>query len=157
MVAAKSSGYDLQAWCFVSKVNIRQIDGKELDYEMGMLKQYCHSQGAYRNFCQRCGATVFWHDDERPGVVDVSVGLLDAEEGARSEDWLEWATARVSFEEFASNKTLVSSELQLGTTEDLTKGQKDRGTSKKGLSTGHAKLPSELFHTRLFLAYSSVT
>lgn len=105
----KSSGYDLQAWCFVSKVNIRQIDGKELDYDMGMLKQYCHSQGAYRNFCQRCGATVFWNDDERPGVVDVSVGLLNAEEGARSEDWLEWATARVSFEEFASNKTLVSS------------------------------------------------
>ena len=104
-----SAGYDIQAWAFVPKTNIRQMDGKELDYDMGTLKRYSHTQGAYREFCGTCGATVFWHDDERPGVVDVSVGLLDAEEGARAEHWLEWATGRVSFEECAQNKTLVSS------------------------------------------------
>ncbi|KAI4178522.1 MAG: hypothetical protein L6R41_008354 [Letrouitia leprolyta] len=104
-----SSGYDIQAWAFVPKANIRQKNGKELDYSMGTLKQYSHSKGAYRNFCGTCGATVFWHDDERPGLVDVSAGLLDAQEGARAEDWLEWATERVSFQEFAQNKSLISS------------------------------------------------
>ncbi|KAL8762622.1 MAG: hypothetical protein Q9184_001423 [Pyrenodesmia sp. 2 TL-2023] len=104
-----STGADLQAWAFVPKSNIRQLDGKELEYSMGTLKRYQHSKRAYREFCGTCGATVFWHCDERPGVVDVSVGLLDAEEGARAENWLEWATDRVSFEECAQNKTLVSS------------------------------------------------
>lgn len=78
-----SSGYDIQAWAFVPKSNIRQKNGEELDYSMGTLKQYSHSKGAYRNFCGTCGAAVFWHDDERPGVVDVSAGILDADEGDR--------------------------------------------------------------------------
>lgn len=104
-----SAGYDIQAWAFVPKTNIRRLDGEEMDYRMGTLKRYSHSKGAYREFCSTCGATVFWHCDERPGIIDVSVGLLDAEEGARAEDWLEWATGRVSFEECAQNKTLVSS------------------------------------------------
>ncbi|KAI4144762.1 MAG: hypothetical protein L6R39_004046 [Caloplaca ligustica] len=104
-----SSGYDIQAWAFVPQTNIRQLDGKELDYGMGTLKRYSHSKGAYREFCGTCGATVFWHCDQRPGIVDVSAGLLDAEEGAKAEDWLEWATERVSFEECAQNTTLVSS------------------------------------------------
>ncbi len=104
-----TTGADIQTWAFVPKSNIRQLDGKELDYSMGTLKRYQHSKRAYRDFCGTCGATVFWHCDERPGIVDVSAGLLDAEEGARAENWLEWATERVSFEECAQNKTLVSS------------------------------------------------
>ncbi|KAL8951624.1 MAG: hypothetical protein Q9222_002424 [Ikaeria aurantiellina] len=104
-----STGYDIQAWAFVPKTNIRQMNGEEMNYEMGTLKRYVHSRRAEREFCGTCGATVFWHCDERPGIIDVSAGLLDAEEGARAEDWLEWATERVSFEECAQNKTLVAS------------------------------------------------
>ena len=103
-----STGYDIQAWAFVPKPNILQIDGKALDYGMGTLKRYSHSKGAYREFCSRCGATVFWHCDERPDLIDVSVGLLDAATGARAEEWLEWAIERVSFEECAQNTRLVS-------------------------------------------------
>jgi hypothetical protein len=33
--------------------------------------------------------------------MDVSVGLLDADEGARAETWLDWWTGRVSFAEDA--------------------------------------------------------
>jgi hypothetical protein len=54
-----------------------------------------------------CGATVFWHCEERPGLVDVSAGLLDPEEGARVESWLDWCTERVSFEEMAVSRGLV--------------------------------------------------
>lgn len=55
--------------------------------------------GVLRDFCPRCGATVSWHDRWRPDLIDVSVGLLDATEGARAEAWLDWWTGRVTFVE----------------------------------------------------------
>ena len=120
-----ASGYDIQAWvnylsrtsspimlisqAFVPKVNILQTNGKPLSFSIGTLKGYDSAEGIYRNFCGTCGATCFWHSDERPELIDVSVGLLEANTGARAEEWLDWATERVSFEEHAQNKTLISS------------------------------------------------
>lgn len=103
-----SSGFDIQPWAFVPKRNILQLDGKPLNFETGSLKQYESAQGIYRNFCGTCGATAFWHCDERPELIDVSVGLLDAKEGARAESWLQWWTDRISFEEAAQNKDLIA-------------------------------------------------
>ena len=101
-------GNDVQTWAFIPKVNIRQVNGEPLDFSMGTLKQYESTKGKYRNFCGTCGATVFWHDDTRPHLIDVSVGLLDAKSGARAEELLEWATERVSFQEDAQNKDLIA-------------------------------------------------
>lgn len=103
-----ASGFDIQMWTFVPKANILQITGEPLNFGNGSLKQYNSSKGVYRNFCGTCGATVFWHDESRPKLIDVSVGLLDAAEGARAESWLEWRTDRVSFEEEAQNKALIA-------------------------------------------------
>ncbi|KAL8861464.1 MAG: hypothetical protein Q9178_001988 [Gyalolechia marmorata] len=104
-----ATGYDIQAWMFAPKKNVRQLDGKEIDFTMGTLKTYSHSPGAYRDFCGKCGATVFWRSEERhKELVDISVGLLDADEGARAEEWLEWWTKKVEFEELALNKSLVA-------------------------------------------------
>ena len=103
-----ASGFDIQTWAFVPKANIKQLDGKPLDFSAGTLKRYDSSKGVYREFCGRCGATVFWHSDSRPDLIDVSVGLLDAEEGARADSWLDWETERVSFQEEAQNKDLIS-------------------------------------------------
>ena len=101
------SGYDIQTWAFVPKVNILQLDGTPLDFSAGTLKRYNSSKGVYREFCGKCGATVFYHADRRPDLIDVSVGLLDAEEGTRAESWLGWKTDRVSHEEDAQNKDLI--------------------------------------------------
>ncbi|KAI8951527.1 hypothetical protein F4801DRAFT_601111 [Xylaria longipes] len=68
-----------------------------------ILTSYESSQGVRREFCSRCGATVFWRDRWRPELIDVSAGLLDAAEGARAESWLDWWTGRVSFAEDAEN------------------------------------------------------
>ena len=103
-----TSGYDIQTWAFIPKPNILQLNGKPLHFEMGTLRQYQSSVGVYREFCGKCGATVFWHCDERPNLIDVSVGLFDAQEGSRAESWLDWWTDRVSFEEEAQNKDLVA-------------------------------------------------
>lgn len=106
-----NSGFDIQAWTFIPKANLYHMDGKPLDFAaMGdALGEHQSSKGVHRQFCRTCGATVFWRDDVRPGLIDVSVGLLNAEEGSRAESWLYWRTERVSFEEEAPNRVLVES------------------------------------------------
>jgi hypothetical protein len=74
------------------------------------MRTYQSSEGVVRIFCGVCGAGCFWDSEERGGVlVDVAVGLLDAETGARAEDWLEWWWGRVSYKELGLNKSLVRS------------------------------------------------
>lgn len=105
-----ASGFEVQPWAFVPKCNILQEDGKALDFQMGTLKTYPSSEGVWREFCGVCGANVFWRCKEnRPDLVDVSVGLLDPEEGARAENWLWWWKNRVSFREFCVSERLVAS------------------------------------------------
>lgn len=80
-----------------------------LDFEMlrhlppgrNPLRSYESSRGVLREFCHICGATVFWHSNERPDLIDVSVGLLQAREGARAEGLLAWWLERCSFAEDA--------------------------------------------------------
>ncbi|MCJ1409968.1 hypothetical protein MMC19_004052 [Ptychographa xylographoides] len=103
-----AAGFDLQTWVYVPKVNIKQRDGAPLDFNMGTLKMYSKNQGIYHDFCGVCGATVFWHSDkQRPEVIDISAGLLESPVGARAEDWLQWRTDRMSFQEDAQNKVLI--------------------------------------------------
>ena len=72
----------------------------EVLHNLGLLKCYKSSSNVTREFCGTCGATIFWRGDEkRGGLVDLSTGLLDAEDGVRAENWLHWFTGRVSFEE----------------------------------------------------------
>lgn len=101
-------GSPVQAWTFVSKTNLFKRDGSELSYDLDMLQSFESTPGSTREFCRRCGATVFWHNAKRPGVVDVSVGLLRASEGALAKTWLHWWTERVSFSEDAIDKQLIA-------------------------------------------------
>ncbi|KAK1463133.1 glutathione-dependent formaldehyde-activating enzyme [Colletotrichum melonis] len=105
------SGFEVQTWAFVPRCNIffhipGPDDGQSgilplnfVDLPAGIVKTYESSPGVFREFCGNCGATIFWRDSWRPDVIDVSVGLLRADEGARAETWLDWWTERCSFEE----------------------------------------------------------
>jgi hypothetical protein len=104
-----ASGFEIQPWAFVPKGNLIPEDGKGLDFRMGTLKSYLSSKGIWREFCGVCGANVFWHCEERPDLIDVSVGLLDPAQGARAEQWLEWWEGRVSFRELCVSESLVAS------------------------------------------------
>lgn len=80
------------------------LDFKELESLPGgrnPLRSYESSRGVLREFCHLCGATVFWHSQKRPDLIDVSVGLLRASEGARAEGLLQWWRDRCSFAEDA--------------------------------------------------------
>ena len=108
-----AAGFPVQSWAFIPKANIIKRDSTSLDFSLGSLQQYESSVGVFREFCSICGATVFWHCEERPDLIDVSVGLLRSKSGARAEDLLEWETGRVSFKEEALDQELVTS-LELG-------------------------------------------
>lgn len=121
------SGFEIQSWAFVPRVNIMFATGDSnsdddgqnsnttweiLNFDKlhrnGTLIGYESSQGVLREFCPSCGATVFWHDTSRPELIDVSAGLLvpiassgDSGEGVRVESLLEWWAERVSFAEDA--------------------------------------------------------
>lgn len=101
-----SCGFPIQTWAFVPKSNILNEDGSPLEFGRGSMRRHNSSPGVYREFCGSCGATAFWHCDERPLLIDVSVGLLQAN-GARAEDWLDWAPNRVSFAEMAVQYDLI--------------------------------------------------
>ncbi|KAJ5166650.1 uncharacterized protein N7482_005431 [Penicillium canariense] len=101
-----NSGFPIQVWAFIPKSNLFQVDGSPLTFDRGTMRQYRSSPGVYREFCNRCGAMVFWHNDGRPTLIDVSAGLIQGGT-ARSEELLDWATGRVSFGEMAVQKDLV--------------------------------------------------
>ena len=108
-----AAGFPIQSWAFIPKANILKPDSTPLNFSFGRLQQYQSSAGIFREFCSTCGATVFWHCEERPDLIDVSVGLLRSNTGALAEDWLEWETGRVSFKEDALDQELVTA-LELG-------------------------------------------
>ncbi|ORY60623.1 uncharacterized protein BCR38DRAFT_306178, partial [Pseudomassariella vexata] len=109
-----TSGFEIQNWAFVPRTNTTlYFDGSKkpipLDFNSLSVKTslgtYQSSKGdinAFRHFCLQCGATLFWRDAYRTDVIDVSVGLMDAPEGARAERWLDWCTYRVSFSKDAA-------------------------------------------------------
>lgn len=61
-----------------------------LDGRFGTLSMYSSSDDVQRYFCSRCSATIFYAVDDRPDLVDVAVGVLNAPEGARAESLLLW-------------------------------------------------------------------
>ena len=102
------NGFDFTAWAFVPTSDISlDADGTvPFSRGFGTLRAYRSSDKATKRFCSVCGATVFWDGDIRPGLIDVAVGLLDAEEGVRAESWIEWMTEKVSFKEDAETRAL---------------------------------------------------
>lgn len=99
-------GFPIQTWAFVPKANIFNADGSPLVFKGKTMRRYNSSPGVYREFCEVCGANAFWHCDERPELIDVSVGLIQGN-GALAKSFLDWAPDRVSFAEMAIQRDLV--------------------------------------------------
>lgn len=90
------------SWFFPTRTDITLADGSPYpsDGIFGTAKAYSSSAGVERTFCGTCGAAASYVCDDRPHIVDVPVGLLDAEE-VMAEDWLEWRTHKLAWAEDA--------------------------------------------------------
>lgn len=60
--------------------------------KMGTLAVYRSSGHIKRYFCSRCSASVFYTGENRknPNIVDLTLGVLHADEGARAESSFHW-------------------------------------------------------------------
>jgi hypothetical protein len=67
------------------------------DLLIGTSKVYNSSEDISRTFCGRCGATVFYSETGRPGIVDVAIGILRHKDGVMLDDWALWRTARLAW------------------------------------------------------------
>ena len=90
------------SWIFPTRKEITLADGSPypVDGIFGTAKAYPSSKGVDRTFCSTCGAAVSYISDERSHIVDVAAGLLDTE-NARAEDWLEWRSYKLAWEDDA--------------------------------------------------------
>ncbi|KAK0631500.1 hypothetical protein B0T14DRAFT_442377 [Immersiella caudata] len=72
---------------------------KERDPRLGKLALYQSSEDVERYFCSGCSAAVFYavRDEGRYDMVDVAVGLLRHEDGARAEGLLAWNLGSVNW------------------------------------------------------------
>jgi hypothetical protein len=107
-----SSSCDFLPWTYIPTTDISlAADGSvPFSREFGTLKEYRSSDEASRYFCGQCGATVFYIREERHGIVNVAVGLLDADEGSLAQSWLGWRTDGLDFKEDSVDRaaTLVN-------------------------------------------------
>ncbi|KAJ4992437.1 family 12 glycoside hydrolase [Stagonosporopsis vannaccii] len=112
------------SWFFPSRNHITLKDGSPYpaDGIFGTAKAYSSSPGVDRTFCGKCGAAASYVCDDRPQIVDVPVGLLDGDD-VRAEDWLEWRTYKLAWEDDAVWKSV-------------------REALKKGLQAPLSKAPS---------------
>ncbi|EPE04079.1 hypothetical protein F503_04927 [Ophiostoma piceae UAMH 11346] len=141
-----ATGFEIQTWAFVPRVNILLSNGKPINFSstgcpgIEHLSTYQSSPGVGRNFCSRCGATVFWHDTWRPDLIDVSAGLFRSGSGSRLVSLLDWCTSRVSFaEEAARGRRLLSAQRGISFVESLGTGMSSGMSSDMGVSVeGHA-------------------
>lgn len=111
-------GIDLWYWTFIAMEHLSAahsnttfprtkdelkmyIDRK--DPVVGSLAYYASATkaGVLRFFCRTCSATVFFSGNSHPEFLDVSVGLLDASDGARAEGFLSWSLGQMDFKEDA--------------------------------------------------------
>jgi hypothetical protein len=98
-------GVDLWYWTYVEMkhLSVRQHNAPfpKSSYELkslidkgdplaGSLSYYASSTNVLRFFCGTCSATVFYAEEKRPEILDLSVGLLEASDGARAEGFLSW-------------------------------------------------------------------
>ena len=102
------SGVSLQPWTYIPPSNFTVAStGKEAVFgrpgcekganEGTTLAHYWSSEDVCRSFCGRCGASLFYWCDDRPAVVDLSIGVIRAK-GIMAMDWVSWRW-RVSWEE----------------------------------------------------------
>ncbi|KAE8382711.1 Mss4-like protein [Aspergillus bertholletiae] len=88
------SGTNVAAWMFVPVSYISPSPPDNL--LIGSSKRYSSSEEVVRTFCGTCGAVVFYSCSDRPGVVDIAVGILRDPKSVLAESWVVWRTGRIA-------------------------------------------------------------
>lgn len=68
----RAIGAQSVAWITVGRANF--------EFETGTPRRYRTDTGAWRTFCDRCGTSLTYERDTRPGEIDITTGSLDRPE-----------------------------------------------------------------------------
>jgi hypothetical protein len=49
----------------------------DFEWEKGEAKRYKTDTAAYRTFCDSCGTSLTYENDDRPNEIDITTGSLD--------------------------------------------------------------------------------
>lgn len=106
-------GVSFQPWAYVPPTNVTlAANGKQVQFgaegessdsanaeKATTLRHFWSNKDTCRSFCGTCGATIFYWNDNRPQVVDVSVGVLRSDDGTMANKWLSWRKGGPSWRE----------------------------------------------------------
>lgn len=56
------------------------VKPSEFRFEIGTPKRYRTDTGAHRTFCDSCGTSLTYENDDRPNEIDITTGSLDQPE-----------------------------------------------------------------------------
>ena len=82
-------------------------EGQAANRGLEALKHFWSSKEACRSFCGTCGSTVFYWNENRKEIVNISVGILRAEEGSLARRWFYWQPGMVSWKDEAVDKNIL--------------------------------------------------
>lgn len=104
---SKTCGFEITSWVRTPLEKVKIAEGS-LQKDQMKLMSYSSSPNVERHFCKRCGATISYAKKDG-GFVDIGVGLLNAPEGSRAEQWCEWNKDgdNVSYHEDAVDQKFV--------------------------------------------------
>lgn len=71
------------------------------------LTRFKSSDNAYREFCSTCGASIFYATMKRPGLLDIALGVVRAEDGVLAKSFVELNTERIDHIDDALDQELV--------------------------------------------------
>jgi hypothetical protein len=99
----RSTGGPALAWAIFAE--------DKVEISIGELAEHQSSPGVYRGFCARCGSSLTYRRDNRPGLFDVTTASLDNPEAfpPAVEIWLEeklsWMAANPALPHFPQFST----------------------------------------------------
>jgi hypothetical protein len=102
----RSTGGPSLAWAIFPEASVAITEGT--------LTEHQSSPGVYRGFCARCGTSLTYRRDNRPGLFDVTTASLDDPEAFPPawEIWVEerlsWMTTHPALPQFARSSTAGS-------------------------------------------------
>lgn len=71
------------------------------------IARFKSSDHAHRDFCPNCGASVFYATTERPGMLNVELGVVRAEDGVLAKSLVKFDTEKIYHIEDALDKELL--------------------------------------------------
>ena len=71
------------------------------------VKRYQSSDHAHRDFCAKCGASIFYDSSKDHGSLDIAFGILRPKGGVLAKSFFKWNTTKIYHQEDAIDQDML--------------------------------------------------